>query len=66
MKPLTDDNFVLAQIMQYLCERVENIVGKGENVTSILSFFPTMSSKGLFIVGVKTHKLSRLISCQDS
>ena len=31
LKELADDNFYLVQIMIYVFDRVENIVGKGEN-----------------------------------
>ena len=32
MKTFADDNFILAQSVQFVFERVENTVGKGENV----------------------------------
>ena len=31
LKAFADDNFSVAQRMQFFCDRVENIVGKGEN-----------------------------------
>ena len=31
LKPFADDTFNIAKIMIFVCDRVENIVGKGEN-----------------------------------
>ena len=31
LKLFADNNFIVAQTVQFFCDRVENIVGKGEN-----------------------------------
>ena len=31
MKEFEDDNFIVAQMVKFLFDRVENIMGKGEN-----------------------------------
>ena len=52
LKAFADDNFKVAQIMQFCFDRVENIVGKRENA---FSPFPTMFSKGFFPRVVKSR-----------
>ena len=51
LKAFADDKIIVAQIMISVFDRVENIVGKGENAGyQHFSPFPTMFSKG-FILG---------------
>ena len=52
LKAFVDDNkFVLAQMVQFLFDRIENIVGKGEGAgTSILSFSPQSFQKAFSTV----------------
>ena len=55
LKAFADDKFKLAQMMNFVFDRVENIVGKGENAGfSALSLFPTMFSKAFFLGVVKS------------
>ena len=49
MKPLADDNFIVAEVVQFLFDMVENIVGKKrKSWFPAFSPFPTMFSEGFF------------------
>ena len=55
LKAFADDNFNMAQIVQFFFEKVENVVGKGENAgyqhfllfpqCLLLAFFPRVVKK---------------------
>ena len=54
LKEFADNNLSVAQLVQFYYERVENMVGKGENVGyQRFLLFPTMLSKGSFLKVVK-------------
>ena len=54
-RPFADTNINLANMMISVFDRVENIVGKGDNASlSAFSPFPTMFLKGFFCTVVKT------------
>ena len=55
-KAFADDNSYVTKTMMSVFDKVENIVGKGENAFTAFSLLPTMFSKGLF---------SRVIKCRD-
>ena len=49
LKAFADDMFNVARLMIFVFDRVENIVGKGENADlSAFSPFPIMFSKALY------------------
>ena len=48
LRTFADDNFKVAQMVQVCCDRIENIVGKGENAGNNHFSIPTMFSKGFF------------------
>ena len=49
------DNLIVAEMVQFFCDRVRNIVGKGENAGyQRFLLCPTMFSKGFFLRVVKT------------
>ena len=54
-KALADDNFNVAQMVQFLSDMVQNMVGKGEIADFQYFSFPTMFSKGFFFRVVKTR-----------
>ena len=54
LKAFADNNFIMAQVVQFLFERVENNVGKKEKMLVTRNFpFPTMFSEGLSFRDVK-------------
>ena len=56
LKAFADDSFIVPQMVQFLFNRVVNIMGKEENAGYqhfLLSF--TMFSKGLFLRRVKSN-----------
>ena len=55
-KAFEDNNFLEAQMVQFLFERVENIVEKDNNARYQHSFlFPTIFLKGFYHRGVKSQ-----------
>ena len=46
------DNFIMAKMLQFVFERLEKIVGKGENA-GYQHFFPAMCSKSFFLGDIK-------------
>ena len=53
LKAFADDNFIVVKMVQFLFDRVENLVDKGENAGSQhFLLFPTMSSKYYILSGV--------------
>ena len=55
LKAFADYRMNVVQMMNYVFDRAENIVGKGENAGYAFSPFPIMFSKGLFLRGVKSR-----------
>ena len=54
IESISDDKFDVAKMRISLFDRVENIVGKGEN-GGTFSPFPTMFSKDLFVKVIKSQ-----------
>ena len=62
LSPFSDDKVNIAEVMIFLFDRVENIVGKGENAgyqhfLLFLQCFQKASSSGWFKVGVVWEKV---------
>ena len=56
LKAFADDKIKVFEMMIFVFDRVENIVGKGENAGyQHFLLFPTMFSKGLFVKVVKSR-----------
>ena len=56
MKAFADNKTILTQKLKFVFERVENIVGKGENAGNpAFSSFPTMFSKSFLYRVLKSR-----------
>ena len=56
-KAFADDMFSVTQMLQFYSERVEKVMGKGDKFwLPALFSFPTMFSKGFFLMVIKKKK----------